>query len=127
MSVQTALFTDRIQAVADFGMKTLHLPLTTAPKDFQGIRDYCHILPGMLSLCDRNVLSLAYCPRKMLAGHGKQDVRSSEEGPSQYKKLYERQYEALGVSENYEYHIHDGGDTMPEEAVIDYFQRVFDE
>ena len=126
LSVQTALFSDRIRAVADFGMKTLTVPPGTAADAYGGIKDLCHIIPGLLSLCDRNLLSLAYAPRPMLAGHGRRDASSHAQHEEHYRNLFQCQYEALGAGDDYSYHIHDGGDTMPEEAVIDYFRRVLE-
>jgi alkaline phosphatase D len=123
LSVQTALLSDRIRAVADFGVKTLLIPEDTTPQTFQGIRDWCHILPGTLRIGDRNILSLAYCPRPMLAGHGRRDPGSSRDAPRHYEQLFREQYAALGVPESYEYHTHPGGDALPVDAVITYFKR----
>ena len=125
LSVQTATLTDRITAVADFGVKTMMIPDGIEPGEFQGLRDLCHILPGMLSLGDRNLLPLAYCPRPMLAGHGRRDAGSMRDAPLHYRKLYQQQYQELGRSDHYEYHVHDGGDVMPHQTVIDYFRRQF--
>ena len=126
LSVQTALFTDRIKTVADFGRKTRSILPGMPPDEFRGLRDLCHILPGMLSLCDRNLLSLAHCPRPMLAGHGRKDSGSHREGPIRFQQLYERQYAALGSADRFEYQIHEGGDSMPDQVVIDYFRRQFE-
>jgi dienelactone hydrolase len=126
LSVQTALLTDRIGAVADFGRKTLTVPPGMSIDDFKGMPDLCHILPGTLALCDRHILSLAYCPRPMLAGHGRKDADSHAQGPTHYRDLYTAQYEALGHADRFEYLIHDGGDTMPEQAAIEYFRRQFE-
>ena len=125
LSVQTALLSDRIRVVADFGRKTLTVPPGMSVEDFRGMPDLCHILPGTLALCDRHILSLAYCPRPMLAGHGRQDAGSHTQGPVHYRDLYAGQYEALGHADRFEYLIHDGGDTMPEQAAIEYFRRQF--
>jgi len=124
LSVQTALLSDRIAAVADFGRKTMSVSPNVSAAEYPGQLDLCHILPGMLSLCDRNLLSLAYCPRPMLAGHGRKDTGSHREGPVHYQQLYQSQYEKLGAADRFAYHIHDGGDTMPTEVVIEYFARV---
>jgi alkaline phosphatase D len=132
LSVQTALFTDRIQAVADFGMKGLHVDPDIKAEEFDGEfqlgkrADFCHILPGMLSLCDRNVLALTYCPRPLLAGHGSDDKISERQAPIHVKRLFERQYAALGQSGNFGYHVHPGGDTIPDEVVITYFRRMLE-
>jgi len=123
LSVQTAMLTDRIQAVADFGRKTLALPPEMTSEEFKGMPDLCHILPGMLSLCDRHLMALAYCPRPLLAGHGRRDAGSDREGPVHYQRLFQQQYEILGQADDFEYLVHDGGDTMPAQAVIDYFCR----
>ena len=125
LSVQTALLSDRIAAVADFGRKTVAVPPGIAPAQFRGMSDLCHIIPGMASVCDRNLLSLAWCPRPMLAGHGRKDTGSHLQGPIHYRQLFAAQYEKLGKAEFYEYHIHAGGDTMPTDAAIDYFRRQF--
>lgn len=125
LSVQTALLSDRIQAVADFGVKTVTVPPGMQADTFNGMRDPCHILPGMLSICDRNLMSLVYCPRPMLAGHGRKDASSNAQGPVHYRAIYEKQYAELGFADRYEYRIHDGGDTMPAEIAIEYFKRQF--
>jgi len=125
LSVQTALCSERIAAVADFGRKTVAVPAGTEPGDFRGMGDLCHIIPGMAAVCDRNLLTLLYCPRPMLAGHGRKDAGSHREGPVSYQRLFARQYQALGKGDQYHYHIHDGGDTMPDQVVIDYFRDVF--
>ncbi|MEO1993898.1 MAG: dienelactone hydrolase family protein, partial [Planctomycetaceae bacterium] len=125
LSVQTALCSQRIAAVADFGRKTVAVPTGTAPGAFQGMGDLCHIIPGMASVCDRNLLTLLYCPRPMLAGHGRKDAGSHREAPVSYQRLFQSQYRALGKGNQYRYHIHDGGDTMPDQVVIDYFREVF--
>ena len=125
LSVQTALCSPRIAAVADFGRKTVAVPSGTTAGDFRGMGDLCHIIPGMAAICDRNLLTLLYCPRPMLAGHGRQDTGSHREGPLSYQRLFERQYQALGKGDQFRYHIHDGGDTMPDQVVIDYFRDVF--
>ena len=125
LSTETALLTDRIKAVADFGRKTGHVAPGVSPADYKGVADMCHILPGMLSLCDRNLHVLAYCPRPMLAGHGRRDVGSHEQGPVRFRRIFERQYAALGFEERYEYCIHDGGDDMPADDAVRYFERFF--
>jgi len=125
LSVQTALLSDRIEAVADFGMKTVSIAADTTAEDYHGMKDLCHIIPGLLSVCDRNLIPLAYAPRPMLAGHGRQDASSHGQYETHYRRLFEAQYDALDARDRYEYHIHDGGDTMPEPAVIDYFRRMF--
>jgi len=125
LSTQTALLSDRIRAVADFGVKTQMVPPGVTPNQFQGLRDLCHILPGMLSVCDRNLLGLAYCPRPLLAGHGRQDGGSAREAPVHYRQLYRRQYERLGHADRFQYHVHDGGDVMPADAVITWFEKQF--
>jgi dienelactone hydrolase len=125
LSAETALLSDRIRAVADFGRKTRHLDPAAAAADIQGIRDWCHIHPGMLAVCDRNLVALACCPMPMLAGHGRQDSDSSVQSPASYQALFAAQYRALGCPERYEYLVHDGGDDMPAQPVIDYFHRIF--
>jgi dienelactone hydrolase len=125
LAVQAALLSDRVTAVADFGRKTVFLPEDTSAADFEAVRDKCHILPGMFEVGDRNLLLLAYAPRPMLAGHGRNDKGSHEQAPRYYRDLFQAQYESLGRGENFEYHIHNGGDTMPPDAVIEYFRRTF--
>jgi dienelactone hydrolase len=126
LSVQTALLSDRIKAVADFGVKTVTVPPGMRADAFKGMVDLCHILPGMLSICDRNLMSLAYAPRPLLAGHGRRDAGSQAQGPVHYRDIYEKQYAALGFTDRYEYHVHDGGDTMPVDVTINYFRRQFE-
>ena len=123
LSIETALLSDRIQAIADFGRKTVNLVPQTDPAAFEGMRDICHIYPGMLSVCDRNLVALACCPTPMLAGHGEKDRGSHREGPVHFRSLFEAQYGALGQPDKYQYHIHGGADDMPADAVIRYFQR----
>ncbi len=129
LSMQTAMLNDRIQAVADFGVKTLHVDPDIKPEEFQGEfqngrnADFCQILPGMLSLCDRNVLSLAYAPRPLLAGHGRKDKTSQRQAPIHVQQLFEQQYSVLGQPKNFRYYVHDGGDSMPHETVIAFFRE----
>jgi len=127
LSIQTALLSDRVAAVADFGRKTLAIPPGTTADTFSGQRDLCHILPGMLSLCDRNVLALAYAPRPLLAGHGRKDTGSHREGPVHYERLFREQYATLGHGRRFTYLVHEGGDDLPVEAVIAWFKEQFDE
>ena len=127
LSVETALLSDRISAVADFGRKTMNCPSGITENNFAGMRDLCHIMPGLMSVCDRNLHALAYAPRPMLAGHGKADTGSHEQAVAHFKPVFEKQYDALGEAGQYQYHIHSGGDTMPGQAVIEYFSQVFDE
>ena len=125
LSVQAALLSDRVVAVADFGRKTVFLPEDTPPEQLTEIGDKCHILPGMFEVGDRNMLLLAYAPRPMLAGHGLQDRGSYEQSPRYYRDLFAAQYRALGKEDEFEYRVHEGGDTMPDEMVIEYFRRRF--
>ena len=125
LSIETALFSDRITAIADFGKKTVNLRPDTEPADFVGIADICHLYPGMLSICDRNLVALACCPMPMLAGHGEKDVTSHADSPVHFRPIFEAQYEALGLADKYEYHVHGGSDVMPADSVIRYFQRIF--
>jgi len=127
LAVQTALLNDRIGAVADFGRKTLGVPPLGEATRPVGPVDLCHVLPGLLALGDRNVLALAYAPRPLLAGHGRKDAESSRQGPAHYERLLVRQYAALGQRSRLEYRVHEGGDTMPEELIVDYFRRVLDD
>ncbi|MCY4588880.1 MAG: acetylxylan esterase [Bryobacterales bacterium] len=125
LAVQAALLSDRVAAVADFGRKTVFIPEDASPADFTDVRDKCHILPGMFEIGDRNLIPLAYAPRPMLAGHGIRDKGSHEQAPRYYRDLFAAQYEALGKADQFEYAIHEGGDTMPSDTVIDYFRREF--
>ena len=70
-------------------------------------------------------MSLAYCPRPLLAGHGRKHARSHAQALAHYQTLYERQYAELGFANRYEYRIHDGGDTTPADVVVEYFKRQF--
>lgn len=125
LSIETGLLTDRVQAVADFGRKTVFVPADQRPESFAGITDLCHLMPGMFALADRNVMALAWAPRPLLAGHGRQDSGSHAQGPVYFQQPFAAQYGALDRAGDYDYHVHDGGDTMPDEAVIAFFQRVF--
>ncbi|MFT5470538.1 MAG: dienelactone hydrolase [Verrucomicrobiales bacterium] len=126
LSIQTALLNDRISAVADFGRKTRSLIPGIKAELYKGQADLCHVVPGLLKVCDRNLHPLALAPRKMLAGHGIQDAGSQREAPEHFRKLCEAQYKALGASENYRYLIHEGGDTMPSKEVAAWFAEVFE-
>jgi len=125
LSIETALLSDRITALADFGKKTVNLNPASKPDAFVGMKDICHIYPGMLSICDRNLVALACCPMPMLAGHGEKDATSHAESPVHFRPIFEAQYEALGQADRYEYHVHGGGDVMPADAVIEYFRRIW--
>lgn len=125
LAVQTAMLNDRITAVADFGMKTRSVSADMSPKQYQGQRDLCHILPGMLSLSDRNLMPVALAPTPMLAGHGRSDPASQREHAANYRTICEAQYSALGAAKNYSYLIHAGGDTMPSKEAIDWFKQRF--
>jgi hypothetical protein len=123
LSVQCALMTDRIKAVADFGRKTVLLPDSICEQDYGGCADWCQIMPGMLRLGGRNTLSLAYAPRPMLAGHGLKDAESCEQSGRHFRSLFQEQYDMLGFADHYHYHAHADGDVMPSKIVIDYFAR----
>ena len=125
LSMQTAVLSDRIAAVADFGRKTVAIPPGMTAKQFRGMTDLCHIIPGMAAICDRNLLSLAYCPRPLLAGHGRKDAGSHRQGPVHFKSVFAGQYRKLGKGSRFQYHVHDGADTMPEKIVVEYFREVF--
>ena len=125
LSVQAALLSDRLAAVADFGRKTVFIPEDASTEEFATVGDKCHILPGMFEIGDRNLILLAYAPRPLLAGHGRKDTGSHEQSPRYYRDLFAAQYNALGHSDRFEYAIHEGGDTLPADLVIKYFQREF--
>jgi dienelactone hydrolase len=120
LALQTALLDDRIGAVADFGRKTLG----SLGEEGKATIDPCLVLPGLLTLGERNLFALAYAPRALLAGHGRKDADSMRQGPAHFESLLRAQYEALGRKSRFEYLVHDGGDTMPERAVVDYFRRT---
>ena len=101
-------------------------PEDATPEEFAAIRDKCHILPGMFKVGDRNLLLLAYAPRPLLAGHGRKDRGSHEQAPRYYRDFFAGQYRALGKESAFEYRVHEGGDTMPDEVVIEYFRRRFE-
>ncbi len=122
LSIQTALLTQRIRAVADFGVKTRLLP-DPSTEDFKGVGDICHVLPGLFALGDRDLLPLAYAPRPLLAGHGRLDVGSERDGPRYFREVLRSQYEALGRAHLFEYAVHERGDVMPVELVVDYLRR----
>ena len=120
LALQTALLDDRIGAVADFGRKTLG----SLGDEGKATIDPCLVLPGLLTLGERNLFALAYAPRALLAGHGRKDTDSMRQGPLHFERLLRAQYEALGRKSSFEYLVHDGGDTMPEREVVDYFRRT---
>ncbi len=123
LAVQTALLNDRIAAVADFGRKTRSVPLDVAANRYAGQGDLCHIIPGMLHICDRNLMTVAIAPLPMLAGHGRKDAGSHREYLASFRAICEAQYRELGASDRYTYLIHGGGDTMPSQDVIEWFQE----
>jgi len=125
LAVQTALFTNRIGAVADFGRKTVYLPDAAAAENFSGVTDLCHVMPGTFLEGDRNLTLLAYAPRPLLAGHGRADGGSHAQHERYYKTPFERQYQALGRPDAFRYQIHEGGDTMPASVVVDWFRQIF--
>lgn len=125
LSVQTALLSDRVRAVADFGKKTRTLSAGITADSYKGQGDLCHIIPGMLAICDRNLHPVALAPLPMLAGHGLKDASSHREHEEHFRKIGETQYAALDAAGNYQYLIHDGGDTMPSLEMIDWFREVF--
>lgn len=127
LSVQTAMLNDRIAAVADFGRKTRSVSSEMMPQKYKGQADLCHIIPGMLSLGDRNLMPVVLAPIPMLAGHGRKDTGSHAEHATNFRKICEAQYSALEASSNYSYLIHDGGDTMPCEQAVAWFKRQFTE
>ena len=85
----------------------------------------CHILPGMLSLSDRNLMPVVLAPLPILAGHGKKDPSSQRAHAANYRKIAEAQYAALKAGDNYTYLIHDGADTMPSKETIAWFKEQF--
>lgn len=125
LTVQTAMLNDRITAVADFGMKTRSISAEINPKQYKGQRDLCHIIPGMLSLSDRNLMPVVLAPTPMLAGHGRKDKSSQQQHAANYRTICESQYSVLGAAKNYSYLIHAGGDTMPSKEVIVWFKQRF--
>ncbi len=127
LSVQAAMLNDRIVAVADFGRKTRSVALPLKPEQYAGQGDLCHIIPGMLSLSDRNLMPVVLAPLPMLAGHGKNDKGSHEEHAANFRAVCEAQYAELGAANKYSYVIHDGGDTMPSKEAIDWFKKRFRE
>lgn len=127
LSVQTAMLSDRIIAVADFGRKTRSVADHVQPNDYQGQRDLCHILPGMLQLSDRNLMPVVLAPTPMLAGHGRNDTGSHREHAAHFRSICASQYAELGAAASYSYLIHDGGDTMPSAEAIAWFVKQFGE
>jgi hypothetical protein len=126
LAIQTALLSDRVGAVAEYATKTVFLGDDMKPDQFNGVGDICHIVPGTFQLGDRNVLMFPYAPRPLLSGHGGPSDRHSH---SQYQRYYldvhQAQYKALGKPENFRYHIHDGGHTIPPKTVIGFFRKQF--
>ncbi len=127
LAIQTALLSDRIQAVAEYATKTVFLADDIKPDEFNGVGDICHILPGTFQLGDRNVLMFPYAPRPLLSGHGgPTDRNSHREYQPYYLEVHKAQYKALGKPENFRYHIHDGGHTIPPKTVIRFFREQFE-
>ncbi|MBG86805.1 MAG: hypothetical protein CMO80_07890 [Verrucomicrobiales bacterium] len=125
LTIQTAMFNDRIKAVADFGRKTRTISTEMTPAKYRGQGDLCHIIPGILALCGRNIHPLALAPMPMLAGHGIKDTGSHAEHLENYRQLGEAQYQRLGARDNYTYLVHAGGDTMPAQETIAWFRKQF--
>lgn len=126
LAIQTALLSDRIQAVAEYATKTVFLGDDITPNEFNGVGDLCHLVPGTFQLGDRNMLMFPYAPRPLLSGHGgPSDKSSHREYERYYRTIHEAQYKALGKPENFRYHIHNGGHTIPPETVIRFFQEQF--
>lgn len=126
LAMQTALLSDRIKAVAEYGTKSVYLGDEVQPEDYTGVNDICHIIPGTFHLGDRNMLLIPYAPRPLLSGHGgPTDKNSHRQYERYYRDIYQAQYKALGKPENFRYHIHDGGHSLPPETVIDYFREMF--
>jgi hypothetical protein len=126
LAIQTALLSDRIGAVAEYSTKTVFLGDDMKVDEFNGVGDLCHIVPRTFQLGDRNILMFPYAPRPLLSGHGGPTDRNSH---SQYQRYYrdihEAQYKALGKPENFRYHIHDGGHSIPPKTVIAFFREQF--
>lgn len=126
LAIQTALLSDRIQAVAEYATKTVFLGDDIKPSEFEGVGDICHIVPGTFQLGDRNIFMFPYAPRPLLSGHGgATDKHSHREYQHYYLEVHKAQYKALGKPENFRYHIHDGGHTIPAETVIGFFREQF--
>ena len=125
LAMQTALLNDRIQAVAEYGTKTVYLPDETEVADFDGIGDICHVIPETFRLGDRNLLLIPFAPKPLLSGHGgPKDKASHSQYERYYKGIYEAQYKALGKPQNFRYHMHDGGHATHAETVIAFFEEV---
>lgn len=125
LAVQTALFSDRVRAVADFGRKTVFLPDEASAHEFGGVTDLCHVMPKTFLEGDRNLILLPYAPRPLLAGHGRADKGSHAQHERYYKQPFEAQYQALGQADAFSYHVHDGGDSMPSAVVASWFKQIF--
>ena len=125
LAIQTALLNDRIRAVADFGRKTRTIATDMTAARYRGQGDLCHIIPGMLTVCGRNILPLALAPMPMLAGHGVKDAGSHKEHLANYLQLGEQQYTRLDAAKHYTYLVHPGADTMPSAEAIAWFRKEF--
>jgi len=127
LAIQTALLSDRIGAVAEYSTKTVFLGDDMQVDEFNGVGDICHIVPGTFQLGDRNILMFPYAPRPLLSGHGgPTDKSSHSQYQHYYRDVFEAQYKALGKPENFRYHIHDGGHTIPPKTVIAFFREQFE-
>lgn len=125
LAMQTALLNDRIQAIAEYGTKTVYLPDETEAVDFKGIGDICHVIPETFRLGDRNLLLIPFAPKPLLSGHGgPKDRASHSQYERYYKDIYEAQYKALGKPDNFRYHMHDGGHATHAETVIAFFKEI---
>ena len=122
-AVYAAVLSDRAAAVADFGRKTQLIDFD--PARFRGVEDYSHLFPGLAALGQRNLLPLVLAPRPLCLGHGRADAESDRQSFEAFRRPLAAQYRALGAERNLEYHVHPGGDVLPEAAVLGFFARVF--
>jgi hypothetical protein len=71
------------------------------PQQYEGQRDLCHIMPGVLSLSDRSLMPVALAPLPMPAGYGRKDAGSHQEHAANFRTICAAQYQALSASAIY--------------------------
>ena len=125
LTLQTALVNDRIKVVANYGGMWAyvdHLLEDRVYENFEGINDYSQLSIGLWRLGDQNRFFLAAAPLVMLWGYGRADAPYTEY-VDYFHPVIEKQYAAIGATENLEVHIHEDGHVMPAEVVTDFLRR----
>ena len=125
LTLHTALFNERIKAVANFGGMWSyldHYKRDIVNPELVGINDFSQLFPGIWRYGDQFRFIYAAAPIPMLTGYGKKDYPYVN-----FKEYFHpritSQYEALGRPKDIEVVVHEGGHVLPENEVIDFFKR----